>query len=785
MHKFVLPLVIDRRRAILFDVIDENEDPKGLSNYLDTFIIDFPLRSSELVGINSQQVLQSLIQEEEDAPLTNLAFHLSEVEEDDSRLFWLNMSHTPFIGSNGAAATVVVPGLEIMLKQVEKGWAVELKRKAEYRGAQDESFKLVICYKSPKGIRYLNHLNVHLANRDSILTAGLDFGSEASQLRYAQGKQEARPFDLLEAIRAQHYPEKSEPRDRFVQHEESNQYLYRSVFFAKKQLTGDSEDLDLLTLRRLGENGEDNFDNLYHKIPNLKLLGLEEDLGAEFIFTGPQKRETSLLEIKDRIYNGLVEKMISAFLRHNHESKLRWLRFTILVPNIYDVNRVSATKTLVAQVIDGINREKLKNVIKAFEINVLSESDASFLGYASMGETNIHPDKFTIVIDCGKGTTDFSITITNPDASIKSVYRNGFAGAGNLISYAFFETMVGFFSRLCDQYKDKDAEKYARIKRFIHNSILSETSNFRYRLYVHVERWKKTYLTGISLTREEIESHWRKARTGTISFESVFDQPSDLQITSELDLLLKEILYIYDWDNHIVNATRFIADTTKRRLEWVVRKMSRKYECAGILLTGRGFLFKPLASEIKVVLSGSNGITSAEILDTGGIDLKEVCMMGIFNNRYVTHSDVICTPIEVGENDMNRAIQSSDISGGGKWQRLFDWFNLLLGVDGSQLYEEDTNSFKVEQTNLLKAKFRMGEAIFHTEKAGIQISSAKLLISRSGLHIVAADKSGNKSIIDLIHAQGRSNPEMLPVIWKSLFPVFFKPEYISSISRPQ
>jgi hypothetical protein len=660
-----------------------------------------------------------------------------------------------------------------------------LKRKAVYKGDQDESFKFVICYESPKGGKYHNHLNIHLANREKILTAGLDFGSEASQLRYAQGRQEARPFDLLEAIRAQHYPAKLEPRATFVQHEESNHYLYRSVFFAKKQLTGKSEDLDLLTLRAQGEDGEDNFDNLYHKIPNLKLVGLEEDLGAEFIFTGPKKRETNLLEIKDRIYNGLVEKMISAFLQQNNELQLGWLRFTILVPNIYDVSRVSATRLLVAQVIDGINREKLKNAIKAFEINVLSESDASFLGYASMGTTTINPDEYIIVIDCGKGTTDFSVTITNPNTSIKSVYRNGFAGAGNLISFAFFETLVGFLSRVSNQYKDKDVEKYARIKRFIDKSILSETSNFRYRLYKHVERWKKTYLTGISLTREEIESHWRKARTGNISLETVFDELSDRQVESDLDSLLKEILYIYDWDNQIVNATRFIADTNKKRLEWVVRKMNRRYKCGGILLTGRGFLFKPLASEMKVVLSGSNGITNGEILDTEGIDLKEICMMGIFNNCYVTHSDVICTPIEVGENDMDRAIQRADIPGGSKMQRLLDWFNMLLGVDGSQLYEEDTNSFKVEQTNLHNAKFRMGEAIFRTERAGIELSNAKLLISRSGLHIVATDKSGNKSIIELVHAPGRSNPEMLPVIWKSLFPVFFKPEYIASISRPK
>lgn len=776
MYKFVLPFVIDRRRAVLVDLVDERELPDTASRHFDSYVVEFPQISNELVRVSTLQLLQSLSPDRDDVPLEDLVLSLAVSDAAIGR-FRLEMRQAVAGGDLPMGLVDIAPGLSLVLHAESGAHTIELRREPGYRGARRESIELEVCYMAEDGKRFLGLLDIHAVEPSQILRAGLDFGSEASQLRFARGDQyETRTFDLLESIRVRHFPDRDGERETFVQDETGNRYLYRSVFFARKTLSDSAEDLDLVTPRDRAEEEGGEFLEGHHKIPNLKLLGLEDDLGADIIFDGPDGRETSLLEMRDDIYNRLVERMLTAFLMQCDDVRDRCLRFTILVPNIYDIGRVAKARRLVAEIIGAEKRLWHPRGKAAFEIDVLSESDASFLGYAAMGNVNFATDSYTIVIDCGKGTTDFSVILTNADRSMRSVYRNGFAGAGNLISFAFFQTLVGFLDRLAESWRDTNPSRHGRIRSFIDDHILSEKSNFRYKAYEHVERWKKSYGTGIAQAGSDVSAHWMSAREGSYSLENVFDDGSPGMVARNLNSLLGKIERVHDWDGHVRRATEFIADTTRKRLEWVIRKLNRRHACGGILLTGRGFLFTPLASRMNVVLSGMDGLSKGGLLDTAGVNLKEVCMQGVFHSRFVTHSDVVCTPMEVTEKDRDKAIRRSDVAGKSLLKRIANWVNFLLGLDGTHLYEETSNSFPIEQKNLMDARFRMGETIFLSNRGGqVEAEEARLVISRSGLHIVATDKSGRKHIVELKPAPKRSNPEMQPVIRKSLFPVFFFP----------
>lgn len=83
--------------------------------------------------------------------------------------------------------------------------------------------------------------------------------------------------------------------------------------------------------------------------------------------------------------------------------------------------------------------------IECINVSSCSESDASFLEClhqaalpGSQNKMKVLPGKRYLIIDIGKGTTDFSLVKLSSATSAISEYRAGFVGAGNAISYAVF-----------------------------------------------------------------------------------------------------------------------------------------------------------------------------------------------------------------------------------------------------------------------------------------------------------------------------------------------------------
>ena len=149
----------------------------------------------------------------------------------------------------------------------------------------------------------------------------------------------------------------------------------------------------------------------------------------------------SLTIVHKEVYTELLDEMLTSFLT-NQITEAIYVRFTVLVPNIYTIEEINNTKSSIRRIFNQFNINS--SYILGLEITSISESDAAFLG--CNGYLNsVKGNAFYLCIDCGKGTTDFSIISSYNSLEFVPIYRNGFAGAGNLISYAIFESIKYFF----------------------------------------------------------------------------------------------------------------------------------------------------------------------------------------------------------------------------------------------------------------------------------------------------------------------------------------------------
>src|SRR5690606_20916434 len=124
----------------------------------------------------------------------------------------------------------------------------------------------------------------------------------------------------------------------------------------------------------------------------------------------------------------------------------------------------------------------------------------------------IEKNKEYIVIDSGKGTTDLSIIRTgyNNAFDIKTIYRNGFAGAGNLITFAVFETILHYIRAHATNQNDA----YNFIKEKIINVLNSNDLELKNNIFSQIERLKFKYLDN----KNYVAAQWNNAAVGDTNF---------------------------------------------------------------------------------------------------------------------------------------------------------------------------------------------------------------------------------------------------------------------------
>ncbi len=505
---------------------------------------------------------------------------------------------------------------------------------------------------------YSADLLLQLVHPLQLLQGALDFGSEASQLiqqrtieRGGHLQEEQKTIDLFEKLKAL---TGIEYRGKYLQQEEG-QPFYKSIFFVKKEMEGISafyEDKDFLhnegeNLRMVLPNDElNNIIPFYHQLPNLKLARKHGSSITNMTFKIKEDGDTDIQkldELRDKAFGSILRNMIRAWLlpELRRATAPQYIRLTLLVPNIYNEADVSLTLRTLHTILQNVQEERGATKLAGWEVQTISESDAAFLGYYTLHNLRSTPGKYYITIDCGKGTTDFSIIRAGNSAGepLVPVYRNGIAGAGNLISYAIFQALIVYLANVAD---DKEA-----IRKFVRTYFLDPETRaepfWLNELAQKIESFKIHY--DPNLRQRDINSEWNAVQ---LENRANFRNLGGREFQTLLSLL-SQVKNIPDEEGYVEQVCDAITGLVTANLELITKALKEKgLECEGVLLTGRGFLFRPLADALRASLGQLLSLPPDAIhVPDSPSEYKSISLRGVLNSPFILQPEIIGWPVQV------------------------------------------------------------------------------------------------------------------------------------------
>ncbi len=305
-------------------------------------------------------------------------------------------------------------------------------------------------------------------------SAAVDFGSDSSQVRTSDlgcegasaTKEDNSNISLVDAFEGIAGQYKTENKNTYVQGKNGEQ-LYKSVFYIRKSNSAPVK----FGGKPMGYNKEQFVQMLLPKncsywdelllLPNLKLVEIHADSllqevvgrATKISFADNPNSEDTLRDgnISQPSFRNNVLRVILGYFLHailHSINGAKCLNLVMLVPNVYSQDRVQRLINNLYKdfALYKATEEGQKMSCEAIEVQAISESDASFFGKAKdrADMSSMRAGETVLVIDAGKGTTDFSILKKNNGADFTSVYRDGIPASGNVITYAFYEAFRDF-----------------------------------------------------------------------------------------------------------------------------------------------------------------------------------------------------------------------------------------------------------------------------------------------------------------------------------------------------
>ncbi len=288
----------------------------------------------------------------------------------------------------------------------------------------------------------------------------IDFGSEASQVGYKNcGPQAAvMQYDILENIISRLNLNMNVPnwrRDDFLNNEPDQNMLYRSYYAIKRKISREQrknfpfnftnniedDEIRLFINRQEVSATKFAFRDDYEIIPNLK-LGIEKSLQLSI---EENTEDYSIRSHKKELISAVLLRILRLMISTKPDFQRGGIIVTLLVPNIY-------TQHDVFEMLNEL-RKRTNHLLRSLQIHpgnlsieyeTISESDAAFMGYQQTHSSDVQLSngEMALVIDCGKGTTDISIVLADDNENYSSIFRTGFAGAGNVLLYGFIEDFL-------------------------------------------------------------------------------------------------------------------------------------------------------------------------------------------------------------------------------------------------------------------------------------------------------------------------------------------------------
>lgn len=491
---------------------------------------------------------------------------------------------------------------EDMFRFEKDGSSLEIYNRGS---VEAESFFISFHY----GEAIFGEVYVDCIPSDQIYDMVLDFGSEASQMLIIQNESSDRDESEIFNDSARHFyginPDNIQ--EKTYDQQEDDDKLFRSIFFLPKQVNEVSTDehavvakpgkddplLDFITKRDDMAKGQ--------RLPNIKISYLSGETPDEI---DPEKLHQAIVM---RFIHEAVMEVKEKEKRKGNRGRCA-IRMYILVPNVMGQVQLSRFIQAIRRHTDSAEfrsllPESMQNVV--FDISTYSESDASFISW--LDGKAIEPGNY-LIIDVGKGTTDFSIVKVEDGSSAVSVYRSGFVGAGNALTYAMFENYIISMSGSLE-YKD------------IIQKVLTEAKDaYLYRLENILENYKRLEDPVISTNKNDL-----KIIKG-MTTEKIID-------------LIKE-------RGPIDDKREIIQSTIYQILEKIVVNV-KETQFNKVILSGRAFKYKPFREAAINILEKFYHL-EGRVIPMDDEELKRGCLRGPLLPLLINmQSDMIGIPIKV------------------------------------------------------------------------------------------------------------------------------------------
>jgi hypothetical protein len=523
-----------------------------------------------------------------------------------------------------------------------------------------------------EGTTYEQCLQLHLVAKAHIHDIVLDFGSEASQLVISKRNSDGLfRLNLVDTLLKYYYPtlggkalhqrisDDAKPSENGIKTEESaasseDQELYRSAFFVRRKKAVFLPDAPP------GTHREEEFLNLLTNRSEINTLVAERELVSNlklahlgaYDFTVEFKeatqnsfgvKEKKFFDTLPALQQAVVDYFLQAAIQTIHEQTAEnepvYVVVKLLMPNVFEQRKITRMLYGVIHYLGSLVA-KANYRLNGFEISTVSESDAAFLGFkrerekaSRQGNANLlKTGAHYLIIDVGKGTTDFSIVHIDKTGELTSKYRSGFIGAGNVLSYAFIDTV---FAALCGP----NAE--TRQKAIF--SVMDRVGIAdKLRFTELIDKLKRAYKPGA--TYKPLQEFAR--------FTTVKDLVSDPDDPSVLEALTSLLADVASQQESILDEYDIIKESVKKTANqifhtvyysgfFVAPDKPDKSLIDRIILTGRGFKFEPLRQAVGHVFRMHGYNIAIEQAD----ELKKVSLSGSFSSDHINfESNLVGVP---------------------------------------------------------------------------------------------------------------------------------------------
>lgn len=616
--KYYLPININGRRLHYLNLSDKKDGHEPLYS----FIVRTDVELVKLFSIDAEDV--KLIAESGGSEANEKIINYSiRVEEETNSLtcfkFYIenirNNSHKLQEKSNDG---VIVSTGKIASDDPEKRCRVVFDVGINTRRKQKINEFIAEFIYQKNNIDYKDKIKIYLCEDERMFAScALDFGSEASQIRFDSNNANSSIVDILEGFT----DGKNENLNGDYWQGKAHSRLYKSVyflnsqpqqpvFFAERPKVGQ---LKNSFVQPLLKSSNEDYSNLV-LLPNLKLMEIGANAETTIWRDSTQmsfKYGTNITgqgqgidnkHLRNSIQQLILSNFLHCILKQECTYSDKYIRMVLLVPNVYFQSKISR---LVEGLYSDYNTiqsdENLRyEHCKGFEVQVVSESDASFIGIKrNRMDIKDETGGLFLIIDAGKGTTDFSILRQGKNHSnFTSLYRDGIPASGNVLTYAFYEALRDFMFE-----NGIDIEP-----------MLSVLDN------------QKRNANLLNFTNY-IESF--KINPGNVDIDT--PNSNDIRDLDSLNTYLKDQnnKRIPDPNKRIDKKIQDLTECIRHSLQSYLNPQKGSICFVHVLLSGRGFLYDPFKEAVIKMLEKENWIKNKDVvIRIEGEEAKSLCLTG-------------------------------------------------------------------------------------------------------------------------------------------------------------